>query len=95
MTKSELLKILAQHLAEELSPQQIGSAVQEILKTITTSLSQGKPVEIRGMGTFSRRYWGPRYARNPYTKKYWMTQPRNVIHFKPGHHLKNIVNGIH
>ena len=63
-----------------------------ILDSIADSLSTGRRVEIRGMGTFSRRYWGPRYARNPYTQKAWMTPAKAVIHFKAGKLLKDAIN---
>lgn len=92
MTKADLISIIAQKLGKELNPQQISQAVRVILDSIAVSLSEGKRVEIRGIGTFSRRYWGPRYARNPYTKESWMTPAKLAIHFKAGKLLKDVVN---
>lgn len=92
MTKADLINIIAQKLGEELNSQQISQAVRVILDSIANSLLDGERVEIRGIGTFSKRSWGPRYARNPFTKESWMTPSKTAIHFKAGKLLKDAVN---
>jgi integration host factor subunit beta len=92
MTKAELIASIATKLEYELTTQQLNTAVRVILDTIIDAVSRGERVEIRGIGTFSKRLWGPRHARNPYTKKSWMTQPRAAIHFKASKGLRDNLN---
>jgi integration host factor subunit beta len=93
MTKAELANMIARQLGQQVSFQQVNFAIQVILDRIIDAVSQGERVEIRGLGAFSKRKWGPRHARNPYTKESWMTEPRAAIHFKPGKLLRDAVNG--
>ncbi len=92
MTKTELIASIAKRLNFELTTQQLNTAVRLILDNIVNAVATGERVEIRGLGTFSKRLWGPRHARNPYTKESWMTEPRAAVHFKSGKPLRDKVN---
>jgi len=91
MTKTEMVALLANKQIG-LSGKEIGKAVNTILDGIVDTLNEGQRVEIRGFGSFSLRYWGPRHARNPFTGNSWMTTPKTAIHFKAGKSLRESVN---
>lgn len=92
MTKTELIRLIAKEMNGEITQAQLHDAISLILQQITDHVAEGKRVEIRGLGTFTRRFWGPRHARNPHTKQSWMTQPKAAVHFKAGKLLKESVN---
>ena len=66
LTKSELIdRVFASH--GSLTNREAEDAVNEILKTIITAMSNGVRVEIRGFGSFSLKYRAARKGRNPRT----------------------------
>jgi len=93
MTKSELIDRLAvihphlAHLDVELS-------VKSILEQMSSSLSSGERIEIRGFGSFSLHYRAPRMGRNPKTGEAVALPGKHVPHFKPGKSLRERVNNI-
>ena len=54
-----------------------------ILDTIKNSLENGERIEIRGFGTFSKKYIRPRKFVNPKTKKISYLGETATMHFKP------------
>ena len=53
----------------ELSKSDIAEAIDIILESITEAVALDEKVEIRGFGTFSKKYIRPRKFVNPKTKK--------------------------
>lgn len=91
MIKSELIDKLAQvkiHLPEK----NIAEGVNSILNLMSTSLSQGGRIEIRGFGSFSLHYRPPRNAHNPKTGEKVITVAKYSPHFKPGKLLRERVD---
>jgi integration host factor subunit beta len=66
MTKSELIEKLADKLSH-LSAKEVEKSIKEILELMAQSLSKGDRIEIRGFGSFSLHFRGPRTGRNPKT----------------------------
>ena len=91
MTKSELIERLTDK-QPQLSPKDVEKSVKEILESLIQSLASGDRVEVRGFGSFSLHYRGPRVGRNPKTGEKVELQGKYVPHFKPGKALRDRVN---
>ena len=72
-----------------LSKSKISYVINIILKSITEAVALDEKVEIRGFGTFSKKYIRPRKFVNPKTKKISYLGETATMHFKPS---KSIVN---
>tara|TARA_Y100001935_G_scaffold186820_1_gene155275 strand:+ start:316 stop:609 length:294 start_codon:yes stop_codon:yes gene_type:complete len=61
----------------------ISEAIDIILETIIDTIALDEKVEIRGFGTFSKKYIRPRKFTNPKTKKISYLGETATMHFKP------------
>ena len=91
MTKSEITKSLAKRQAQLVSAD-IELAVKMILDQMTSTLSSGERIEIRGFGSFDVHYRSPRIGRNPKSGKAVSVPAKFFPHFKPGKGLREGVN---
>jgi integration host factor subunit beta len=91
MTKSELIEIIARKQSH-LASKDIELAVKTILEQMSSALSTGRRIEIRGFGSFSLHYRPPRMGRNPKTGDSVALPGKHVPHFKPGKDLRDRVN---
>ncbi len=66
-----------------LSKSEISDAIDVILTSITDAVALDEKVEIRGFGTFSKKYIRPRKFVNPKTKKVSYLGETATMHFKP------------
>ena len=91
VTKSDLIERLA---AEQLhlAPRDVEFSVNAILNHMSESLGNGDRIEIRGFGSISLRYRGPRIGRNPKSGQRVSVPGKYVAHFKPGRLLRERVN---
>ena len=71
----------------ELSKSDIAEAIDTILESITEAVALDEKVEIRGFGTFSKKYIRPRKFVNPKTKKISYLGETATMHFKPSKSL--------
>ena len=71
----------------ELSKSNIADAIETILESITEAVALDEKVEIRGFGTFSKKYIRPRKFVNPKTKKISYLGETATMHFKPSKSL--------
>ena len=71
----------------ELSKSDIADAINIILESITEAVALDEKVEIRGFGTFSKKYIRPRKFINPKTKKISYLGETAKMHFKPSKSL--------
>ena len=71
----------------QLSKSQISSAIDTILESIVDAVALDDKVEIRGFGTFSKKYIRPRKFINPRTKKVSYLGETATMHFKPSKSL--------
>ncbi len=70
-----------------LSKSDIANAVDSISNVIINSIALDEKVEIRGFGTFSKKYIRPRKFINPKTKKVSYLGETATMHFKPSKSL--------
>lgn len=66
-----------------LTKSQISEAIDLILESIIEAVALDKKVEIRGLGTFSKKLIRPRKFINPKTKKISYLGETAIMHFKP------------
>jgi len=66
---------------------QVSDAIDTILNTIIESVALDNKVEIRGFGTFSKKFIRPRRFINPKTKKLSYLGETATMHFKPSKKL--------
>ena len=71
----------------QLSKSQISSAIDSILESIVDAIALDDKVEIRGFGTFSKKYIRPRKFINPRTKEVSYLGETATMHFKPSKSL--------
>ncbi|AQS87297.1 integration host factor DNA-binding subunit beta [Neoasaia chiangmaiensis NBRC 101099] len=91
MTKSELIAELA-----AANPHLLGRDVELIVQTIfdeiSTALSRGDRVELRGFGAFIVKKRDARTGRNPRTGDTVSVEEKTVPFFKAGKELRERVN---
>ena len=61
----------------------ISNAIDVILDSISEAVALDEKVEIRGFGTFSKKFIRPRKFINPNTKKVSYIGETATMHFKP------------
>ncbi|HET7929772.1 MAG TPA: integration host factor subunit beta [Rhodanobacteraceae bacterium] len=91
MTKSELTTALAER-QKHLAFADVELAVRNVIEQMSTALSGGDRIEIRGFGSFSLHFRPPRTGRNPKTGTAVALPGKYVPHFKPGKELRQRVN---
>lgn len=91
MTKSELIAQLAGK-QPQLEYRDVELAVKELIDQLSTALSAGQRIEVRGFGSFSLHYRPPRVGRNPKTGDSVQVPDKHVPHFKPGKELRERVD---
>ena len=91
MTRSELIARLATRFPQLLA-KDAELAVKLILDALSTSLSKGERIEIRGFGSFSLNYRPPRAGRNPKTGEQVKVPAKYVPYFRVGKKLRERVN---
>ena len=72
-----------------LNKSEISEALNIIFESITEAVALDEKVEIRGFGTFSKKYIRPRKFVNPKTKKISYLGETATMHFKPSKSLVN------
>ena len=70
-----------------LNKTEISEALNIIFESIIEAVALDEKVEIRGFGTFSKKYIRPRKFVNPKTKKISYLGETATMHFKPSKSL--------
>ena len=84
--KSDLEKQLSLEFPQ-LDKENISIAIEIIINTIIEAVALDNKVEIRGFGTFSKKYIRPRKFVNPKTKAISYIGETTTLHFKPSKSL--------
>ena len=79
------LELLSQF--PDLTKEQIRLAIDSIIESIVDSVAFDEKVELRGFGTFSKKYIRPRKFINPKTKEISYLGETATMHFKPSKSL--------
>ncbi len=91
MTRADLIDRLAL-LHPQLQAKDAEMAVRVILDAISSCVSSGGRIEIRGFGSFALNYRPPRKGRNPKAGVTVMIPAKYVPHFKAGLELRERVD---
>ncbi len=70
-----------------LTKSEVIEAINVILESITEAVALDEKVEIRGFGTFSKKFIRPRKFINPKTKEVSYLGETAIMHFKPSKSL--------
>tara|TARA_B100000900_G_C20575324_1_gene715083 strand:- start:485 stop:778 length:294 start_codon:yes stop_codon:yes gene_type:complete len=70
---------------------QIKLSIDLLIDQIIEAVAMDQKIEIRGFGTFSKKYIKPRKFINPKTKKVSYLGETETIHFKPSKKLIQIL----
>ena len=81
-TRSDIERSLKKEFPN-LSKLEITKAINIILESIVEAVALDEKVEIRGFGTFSKKFIRPRKFVNPKTKKISYLGETATMHFKP------------
>ena len=91
MTKFELISRLAA-ANPHLYQRDVERIVTTIFDEITSALSRGDRVELRGFGAFSVKARGARVGRNPRTGESVNVSEKFIPYFKTGKQLREKLN---
>lgn len=91
MTRSELVERIAAKMPN-LTIKDIDGIVSVIFDKMSESLAAGDRIELRGFGAFSLHKREPRIAINPKNKQKVSVPAKNMIHFKTGKELHDMLN---
>ena len=91
MTKSELITYITEK-NPHLYQRDIERIITTIFEEISTALSRGNRVELRGFGAFSIKQRNARIGRNPRTGATVEVSAKRVPYFKTGKQLRNMLN---
>ena len=91
MNKSDLVCKVTEKL-NSLSHRDVEVIINQVFDSMTTSLSGGERIEIRGFGSFEVRTRKPRVGRNPKTGDTVNVGERRVPFFKVGKELRERVD---
>ena len=91
MTKSELIARVAE-LNPHLYQRDVEKIVSAIFEEISSALSQGERVELRGFGAFSVKRRDARVGRNPRTGDTVSVTEKFIPFFKTGKQLRDRLN---
>ena len=90
MKKVDLIESISKQ--SKISKADAKSSIEIILAEISLAITSGEGVEVRGFGSFYKRYRKGRIGINPKTGKKTEVSEKFVPFFKSGKLLKNAVN---
>lgn len=89
MTKKEIVKKISEEIG--LTQLKTKDIVQRTLDEIIQTLVQEGRIELRNFGVFEVKRRAPRKARNPRTGDKVYVPAKNVVTFKPGKEMEELV----
>ena len=90
MSKTELVEFVAAEA--NMTKADAARAVDAVMKGITEGLKKDGKVALVGFGTFASKKRPAREGINPLTKEPMKIPAKNVVSFKAGSKLKDVVN---
>ena len=89
MNKTELINQIAE--SADISKKEAGDALQSFMMAVTDTMNKGDKLTLVGFGTFSVSKRAARDGRNPQTGKAIKIPAKNVVKFKVGKQLDEVV----
>ena len=90
MKKTDLIEVISKQ--SRISRVDAKQLIEIILEEISSAITSGKGVEVRGFGAFYKRHRKGRIGVNPKTGEKTEVSEKFVPFFKPGKLLKEAVN---
>ena len=90
MKKTDLIEVISDQ--SRISRVDAKKLIEIILEEISSAITSGKGVEVRGFGVFYKRHRKGRIGINPKTGEKTKVSEKFVPFFKPGKLLKEAVN---
>ena len=90
MKKTDLIEAISKQ--SKISRSASKFCVEVILKELTSAISSGEGVEVRGFGSFYKRHRKGRVGINPKTGEKTEITEKFVSFYRPGKFLKESVN---
>ena len=90
MKKTDLIEVISKQT--KISRVDTKNLIKIILNEISSAITSGKGVEVRGFGSFYKRHRKGRIGINPKTGEKTEVSEKFVPFFKPGKLLKEAVN---
>lgn len=90
MKKADLIAKIAEDAS--ITKVQADAALKSFIDCVGTSLKAGEKLSLLGFGTFSVQHRAAREGRNPATGKKMQIAAKNVVKFKAGKAMNEIVN---
>ena len=90
LNRSDIEECIQKQLPH-ISIDKIKLSIDLIINQIVETVAMDEKVEIRGFGTFSKKYVRPRKFVNPKTKEVSYLGETETIHFKPSKKLTKIL----
>ena len=90
MKKTDLIEVISKE--SRISRIDAKQLIEIILDEISSAITSGKGVEVRGFGVFYKRHRKGRIGINPKTGEKTKVSEKFVPFFKPGKLLKEAVN---
>ena len=90
MKKTDLIEVISKQ--SKISRVDARHLIEIILDEISSAITSGKGVEVRGFGAFYKRHRKGRIGINPKTGEKTEVSEKFVPFFKPGKLLKEAVN---
>lgn len=92
MTKKEIVKKISDEIG--LTQLKTKDIVQRTLDAIIQTLVEEGRIELRNFGVFEVKRRAPRKARNPRTGEKVSVPSKNVVTFKPGKEMEELVRNM-
>jgi len=92
MIRSELIQKIADE-NPHLYQRDVERIVNTVFEAVTSAMSRGDRVELRGFGAFSVKARDARLGRNPRTGEPVQVEEKSVPFFKTGKLLRDRLNG--
>ena len=90
MKKTDLIEVISKQ--SRITRVDAKQLIEIILEEISSAITSGKGVEVRGFGVFYKRHRKGRIGINPKTGEKTKVSEKFVPFFKPGKLLKEAVN---
>ena len=90
MKKTDLVEVISKQ--SKISRSELKLCIEVILEELTSAISSGEGVEVRGFGSFYKRHRESRIGINPKTGEKTDVVEKFVPFFKSGKFLKEAVN---
>lgn len=91
MTKKEIIEIVAQRTGQRKNHTKV--IIECVFDVFIETLARERRIEVRNFGVFRVKETPARIGRNPVTKESADVPARNIVQFKAGKFMKDIVAG--